>query len=402
MQTVQVPYASETLLRSAIEHPNWNELLIREVVEEISKHLLDAWKEHSRSKLAAAVKKTGKMLWSTCRTNGPKGVITSFLPAKPDYAEQTLKGFLRTITFTPPGPIVIDGKKEEEVEPEPSPAPIEEEQKEEVVEVVSSDITDLITVPGKHFLTRRMKRYLKRRKYILAYGCPGGGKSYWWGSIAKDMGLDYLCLTLNPDSTKSELLGNKSPLNGETFYSKFGKFWEFGGVVNIDEVGLGSGGILNLLNGCLESKFIEFPDGRRVPMHPNFFLGFCDNSNLWGADPLFSERQDLGSAFRDRLSYIEFKYDNELELSILSKIWRTPAEAKAWQDVVDRMRVILKEAGVPLFASPRFSFAASAAIMDGDTFEEALESSLWQGLPEDSISSVKNKILDLALVKRRR
>lgn len=394
------------LIERMINSSDWNRALIISASNEINHYFADEWRQFSKRKMEKSLSPLGKSLWSSSVLNGTKGIISGLLTSSvkkgEDFAENIFKEFLSGIDLeefcrgTPPNlvaplnipPIVEDIPNLEDV-PEVT-----------TIINVKEDITDRIKLSGKHKQAARIKRYLRLRLYVFLHGSPGGGKSTLAAHLAEDMGLKFQCMTLNPDSTKSELIGNRSILNGETFHTKFGNFYENGGFVCIDEVGMGTGGILNILNSALSpdhngDKFIEFPDGRRVKMHKEFFLMFCDNSNLWGNDPLFSERQDLGAAFRDRLSYIRFEYDNAMELRILTKIWGSKGRAEKWNSTVVKMREIIEKAGIPLFASPRFSFAASKLIIAGDSFLEALESSLWQGLPEDSISGIKNDVLRL-------
>ena len=399
-------HAVSQLIEKMINTERWSRELIVSASNTINCSLLEEWTKFSKVKMEKSTSNLGRSLWSSCVVNGPKSIISNLLDKGikgKSFAEDIFKEFFLTIDlyeFTNKSLDQTEPVIQVEVPGDPVEEFPEDPVEDKTITFKIEHITDKIKLHGKHIQAARIKRYLRLGLYVFLHGSPGGGKSTLASSLAEDMGLEFQCLTLNPDSTKSELIGNKSILNGETFSTKFGKFYENGGLVCIDEVGMGTGGILNILNSALSpdhngNKFIEFPDGRRVKMHKDFFLIFCDNSNLWGNDPLFSERSDLGSAFRDRLSYIRFNYDNDLEKRILTRIWGSKLKAEKWNEAVLKIRDIINKAGIPIFASPRFSFAASRLIIAGDSFLEALESSLWQGLPEDSISGVKDDILKL-------
>jgi midasin (ATPase involved in ribosome maturation) len=192
---------------------------------------------------------------------------------------------------------------------------------------------------------------------------------------------------------RSEQLGSRSPINGEYFSTDFRKIWENGGGVLFDEVGLANANLVNVFNSALEQKVINFPDGRCVSMHENCFIIFADNSNLRGCDPLFPERQDLGGAFRDRLSYIKFGYDETLELEILKKLWKEPSKARTWHNAVLNIRRIVNQAQIPVFASPRFSFRGSELLQVGIKFRDICDIELWKGLDEDTISVVRSQVM---------
>lgn len=271
-------------------------------------------------------------------------------------------------------------------------APAQEEQEEASSLVLAPHILDRVVLEGKHFQAKRVLWHLRQGEYPLLWGSPGSGKTHLAQSIADEAGLRFVLLTLNPDSTKGEFLGNRSPLNGKFFPTAFYKAWKRGGLVLLDEIGMALGAISNVLNAALEQREILFPNGRRVKMHEHFFLVLADNSNLWGTSARFPERNDLGSAFRDRLSYVGFEYDEALELRILSNIH--PAKARAIQAAVKACRAALDKEQVPLFAGPRFAFKAARALRAGFlSWQECLESYCLQGYDPEALQAVMPALL---------
>lgn len=282
--------------------------------------------------------------------------------------------------------------KEVQEQEEVPAVPVESKAAEVIVQIAKQDITDLIKVGGKHEKCSLIKTILRLRRYPLMWGSPGSGKTHLFTSIMQEMDLPSSIVTLSQDSMRSEQLGSKSPLNGEYFTTDFRKIWEHGGGMLFDEIGLANANLVNIFNAALEQKIINFPDGKAVRMHENCFVLFADNSNLRGCDPLFPERQDLGGAFRDRLSYIQFGYDENLELDILKKIWNDPAKARTWHNAVLQVRQIINRAQIPIFASPRFAFRGSELLQNGLDFRTICEIELWKGLDEDTISSVRSQV----------
>lgn len=242
-----------------------------------------------------------------------------------------------------------------------------------------ADITDLIVEKGKHKVVKKIKRRLRRRKFCFLHGAPGAGKSYLADQLAQDMNIRFLPISTSEDMFKSELIGSKSPVSGNFIETLFYDFWKNSGLVLIDESGIANGSFLNVMNNALANKKLTFPSGETVTMHEHFFIMFADNSNLWGDDPLFPERQDAGGAFRDRLVYCKTEYDEDIELMVcIERFEGDERRAKRWHDVIKRMRRAMPS-DLPIFISPRFAYAACSDWLDGFTFDEILEDNLFQG-----------------------
>ncbi len=193
---------------------------------------------------------------------------------------------------------------------------------------------------------------------------------------------------------KSEITGSVSPLNQIYMRTIFRNAWENGGLVLFDECGLAPGAFLNVLNSALEQKIICFPDGQTIKIHENCFLCFADNSTLYGNDSLYPERTDVGGAFRDRLTYVEFPYDEALELQILiHKFGGSLLRAQKWHNVVKTIRRDLANLGIPIFASPRFAYKSAIWFQRGLEFEKIMSMELYRGQTADNVNLVKPHVL---------
>lgn len=269
---------------------------------------------------------------------------------------------------------------------EPKPAP-------QITLTRRADITDKIKLNGKHKETARVQRILRNRAYPFLYGNPGAGKTHLIKSLAEDMGLDFVLISCAPDMLKSEITGSRSPLNGEYYRTAFRNAWETcknGGVILFDEAGLAPGSFLNVLNSAMEQRIICFPDLETVKMHSDCFLCFADNSALYGNDNLYPERGDAGGAFRDRLTYVDFTYDEALELMILTNIMQSLENASVWHEIVLDIRKVTQASGVPIFASPRFAYRAAKWILEQVPWSLICEEELWRGQTQDNISLVRS------------
>lgn len=279
------------------------------------------------------------------------------------------------------------------VEPILESEPIPEQPKP----IAPPHILDAVTCGQKnmHYQCERIVRKLKQGKYPFLHGSPGAGKTTLVLQIAEAAKLEPVLIPCSPDMLRSEVIGNKSPLSGEYFPVPFYEAWKNGGVVLFDEVGLAPGSFLNMLNAALAQQELRFPSGERIQRNAHCFIVFADNSNLWGRDDQFPERQDAGAAFRDRLTYIKFEYDNTLQETILRNILG-PIQGPRWHAYTIRVRAILETGNdgnrVGIFASPRFAIAGAIALRAGDTLEEVLEEALYQGLPNEVIEAIKREV----------
>lgn len=257
-----------------------------------------------------------------------------------------------------------------------------------------NDITDKIIVNNwKHERVGLVKKVMLRRAYAFLYGSPGAGKTHLIESLAEDMELPFVLITCANDMLKSELVGSRSPITGDYYRTKFRDAWEHGGVVLFDECGLAPGAFLNVLNAGMSQKIMLFPDGETVRMHENCFLLFADNSNLRGNDPLFPERNDVGGAFRNRLTYVSFAYDENLERKIIIKIMGDRRGNK-WAGTVQKMRLKMtaKLKDTPVFVSPRFAYKAAQWFIDGIEWSDVLDMELFEGIESDVKAMVNREL----------
>lgn len=296
-----------------------------------------------------------------------------------------------TPALTPSIPVqpAIEPPTEPQVEPKlPEPVEVPAEAPAHVLDAVRCGRV------GMHMQCSEVISVWKQGEYPFLYGAPGAGKTTLIQQVAEQCQLDFLLIPCSQDMLRSEVLGTKNPLNGEYYPSHFYHCWRNGGIVLFDEVGLAAGTFLNLLNGALAQHELRFPNGDRIKKHEHCFIAFADNSNLWGTDPIFSERQDAGGAFRDRLTYIQFQYDTKLELHVIGKILDSVRGIR-WHDYVLRVRAIVSAHSLPIFASPRFAFKGAKALKNGSTLEQVLDRILFQGLSPDVIGEVKREILNV-------
>lgn len=279
----------------------------------------------------------------------------------------------------------IEPKVELTVKPTVEPTQIRTKTKNDPMGLFrSGDITDRIKTSDCHYqVGEDIKGLLAEREYPLLHGIPGTGKSFVCEQIAHDMQIEYYPITMSPDMYLSNLLGTVSPVSGKYQSTKFRSVWDNGGLVLLDEVALSNGTFLSTMNNALSNKILSFPDGTLRRAHKHFFLIAADNSNLWGDDPLYPERQDAGGSFRSRISYVNFKNDERVELKVVTTIFKGDKKrAEKWHNAVKDMRLEIERNPdlEALNICPRFTYRAAKMMRSrGDSFSKVCEQHLFEG-----------------------
>jgi len=257
-----------------------------------------------------------------------------------------------------------------------------------------------VSTSGMHYLAPTIIKRMRQGLYPFLYGAPGAGKTTLMQIIAKEAELDFLLIPGSLDMLRSEILGTLNPIAqpGQPRFNPahFFEIWANGGIVLFDECGNAAGSFLNILNAALANVEIRFPDGSRITKHPHCYLVFADNSTLHGDDERYPERQDAGGAFRNRLYYMEFKYDTELERKIVADICPGP-RGEAWINFVHEIRPIVERAELPIAASPRFAYAGAKILayeerLTLDIMRDICNGALYEGLRPSVIEQVKKDV----------
>lgn len=255
---------------------------------------------------------------------------------------------------------------------------------------------DCVSLTGKHTLAKTILECFRMGEYPFIHGAPGAGKTHLMQSLAVEASLPFLLNTFSNDSLTSEIKGSKSPLNGMYHRTAFRELWEHGGVILFDEVCLAPGAFLNVLNAAMSQGLICFPDGETIHKNPHCYIAFADNSNGWGNDPIYPERQDIGGAFRNRLTYIKFEYDTKLEKQIIANIFGSVMRAECWHSAILAMRSIVAPMMSPIVVSPRFAYRAAKFYKCDMDPKFIFESCLREGLPDDIWNPVWDKVKQYA------
>ena len=160
-------------------------------------------------------------------------------------------------------------------------------------------------------------------------GPSGCGKTFITAQISELLGIE--CYDIGYINEEYDILGFRTA-SGDYSYPVFYRAYKYGGIVFCDEFDNSNSRAAVKLNSFMtEGKNAGycFPNGERVPRHPNFRIIAAGNTAGNGADRNYSTREKIEESVQQRFTAIYVGYDNRLEKSILADYpeWYGFAEA---------------------------------------------------------------------------
>lgn len=231
-----------------------------------------------------------------------------------------------------------------------------------------------------HFQTERLIKLLARGSNVYLHGPAGSGKTTAAQKAAEAFKLPFY-FTGKVDS-EYLLLGFKNA-HGETVRTPFREAYENGGLFLFDEMDRSADNAITAMNAALANGVCSFPDGV-VKRHDSFKCIAAGNSTMSGADSIYTSAQQQDGAAVDRFKFLDWPYDEKLELAI--------APHKQWAEYVQKVRKAVAERGLNHIVSPRASIEGGKDIMDGDTWEEAAYANIWKGLDADTVRQLTDAV----------
>ena len=212
---------------------------------------------------------------------------------------------------------------------------------------------------------------------VYLHGPAGSGKTTVGRKIAAAMSLPFYFAA----KVESEylLLGFKDA-KGDAVRTQFREAYEHGGVFLFDELDGSSPSAVVALNAALANGICPFPDGT-IERHADFHCIAAGNTVLSGANRQYVGRQQLDAASIDRFAFIEFGYDEQMELAL--------ADNKQWALHVQDIRARVAMRGIPHLVTPRATLDGCKALAAGFTWEEAEAMHVYKGLDQSTVDQIK-------------
>lgn len=183
-----------------------------------------------------------------------------------------------------------------------------------------------ITVPAsQHEKFETVLKMVSAGVNPYLYGEAGTGKTQLAENVSIALGLNFYCISVCAQSTKSDLLGFIGA-TGNYISSLFRQAYENGGMFLIDEIDNGNPNVLAVLNAALANGYCAFPDGM-VKRHEKFTVVAAANTFGTGADRKYIGRNQLDASTLNRFVQEEITYDEKLEISIFGEATARPIQA---------------------------------------------------------------------------
>lgn len=234
----------------------------------------------------------------------------------------------------------------------------------------------------QHYLFPVLAKMIGARVHVALVGPAGSGKTRAAHEIAQRLGLEFSAISVGPQTTQSQIMGYMDA-QGRYVETEFRRRFEHGGVILLDEFDAANAGVGTCVNGATANDGCGFPD-RYVLRHPDFVCICAMNTYGTGADRQYVGRNQLDAATLDRFAFVDWGYDEELELTLCTD--------KDWCKHVQKIRHAVTALKLRHVVSPRASFAGAkllASGLDRETVENAV---VWKGLAATEIAKVKGAI----------
>lgn len=207
---------------------------------------------------------------------------------------------------------------------------------------------------------------------VYLHGPAGSGKTTVARTIAEALKRPFYFAA----KVESEylLLGFRDA-RGETVRTQFREAYEHGGVFLFDELDGSSPAAIVALNAALANGICPFPDGT-IARHPDFVCIAAGNTVLTGASRAYTGRAQLDAASIDRFAFIEFGYDERMEMAL--------AANKEWCAHVQAVRKAVEARGINHLVTPRATFDGAKALAAGLPWATVERMCIYKGLDDET------------------
>jgi len=231
---------------------------------------------------------------------------------------------------------------------------------------------------------------------VLLVGPAGTGKTTAARKAAEALGLTFGCLSVGPQTSKSDLLGFIDA-GGTYRESLFVRCYRDGGVFLLDEIDAGNAGVLTVLNAALAGDVMATPAGM-VQRSPKFLTVAGANTYGQGASRQYVGRNQLDAATLDRFAVLDWPVDEGLEAAMVGLPAPAPVldigrggllDAAGWLGRVRKVRAAVEAQQVRAVVSPRATMAGAALLAAGVGRFWVEEMILWRGMAPDARARVE-------------
>ena len=251
------------------------------------------------------------------------------------------------------------------------------------VEITNADTGITVSRKNVHKDYALVLAHIAAKVDVALVGPAGSFKSTSLKNIAEDLGLAYYIVS-SPQA-RSEIVGYNDA-HSNYVRTPMREAYEHGGLIVIEEFDGSAAKALLSCNNLVANETADFPDGM-VKRHPDFICVMAGNTFGTGASRQYVGRTQIDAATLDRFAFIEFGYDEVLEVVVAKSFHDAPA-VTAWVAEVQAFRAKVEKAGIRHVVSPRASIMGAKLLKQGLSREVIVKSVLHKGLTADQIKQL--------------
>lgn len=222
---------------------------------------------------------------------------------------------------------------------------------------------------------------IRARVPVALVGPAGSFKTSSTAKVAEVLDLPFYSISVSLQTGKHEFFGY-TDANGEYRKTLFREAYENGGVFLLDEFDAGNANVLASINQAAANTMCPFPD-KMVKKHEDFVLVMAGNTYGHGGTIDYVGRNQIDGATLDRFVFIQFDYDEDLELKLSGNT--------EWCKKIQNYRKIAMQKKIKTIISPRATFNGAKLLAAGLEEREVLNLTVFKGLNDKEIKILEQK-----------
>ncbi len=234
---------------------------------------------------------------------------------------------------------------------------------------------------------------LKQNTYLV--GPAGSGKTTAAEQAAKALGVEF---AFTGAITSEYKLTGFIDAQGRCICPAFRKTYENGGLFLFDEIDASMPQAVLAFNAAIANGYMDFPDGM-IKKHKDFYCIAAANTFGVGADRIYVGRNQMDGATIDRFSFIEWGYDQDLELAITLAEVGDSKQVRDWVTYVQKVREACAALSIKHVVSPRASKAGAIFLKSGMDKTEVRKMTLWKGMDSTAVGRVQKNLKETAALE---
>lgn len=216
---------------------------------------------------------------------------------------------------------------------------------------------------------------------VMMVGPAGSGKTSIGAFVAEALGLEFHAQSMNPQTSKGDLMGFFIPGSGEYKASPLRTAYENGHAFLFDEIDAGNGAVTTCLNAILANGHAGFPD-KMIAKHSDFCAMGAGNTYGRGPDAIYIGRAPLDGALLDRFVFVEIGYDWDLVADLSGN--------ESWTRYVERISEAVIETRERVIVGPRAALSGARLLAAGMDRAEVEQLTIWRKMASASADKIRS------------